>query len=162
MALNRYEVIFIAHSDLSKDEVDKLIDRYKEIVSNFKGMVVKVEKWGMRKLAYRIEKQAKGFYALMDYVGNAAVVNEVERNFKFDDKILRFQTIKKADSVDMKAIEKEISGEKEEAAGEAKPEAASGEAKTEVASTPVEAQDAVAAEASPSDVGEKEQAGGNE
>jgi hypothetical protein len=62
----------------------------------------------------------------------------------------------------MKAIEKEISGEKEEAAGEAKPEAASGEAKTEVASTPVEAQDAVAAEASPSDVGEKEQAGGNE
>jgi len=136
VALNRYEVIFIAHSDLSKDEVDKLIDRYKEIVSNFKGMVVKVEKWGMRKLAYRIEKQAKGFYALMDYVGNAAVVNEVERNFKFDDKILRFQTIKKADSVDMKAIAK--------------------------ASTPVEAQDAVAAEASPSDVGEKEQAGGNE
>ncbi len=120
--MNRYEVIFIAHSDLSKDEIDGLIERYKDIVANFKGTVVKVEKWGVRKLAYRIEKQPKGFYALMDFVGGAATVSEVERNFKFDDKVLKYLTIKKSDSVDMKEIEKEISGMKEEKPEEPKPE----------------------------------------
>jgi small subunit ribosomal protein S6 len=124
ITLNRYEVVFITHSDLSKDEIEGLIDRYKLITSNFKGMVVKVEKWGIRKLAYPIAKQTKGMYCLMDYVGNAAVVNEVERNFKFDDKVLKFQTIKKAESVDLNEIEKEMSGAKEEKAEEVKPEAA--------------------------------------
>ena len=122
--MNRYEVIFIAHSDLSKDDLEGVIERYGEIISNFKGMVVKVEKWGMRKLAYKIQKQPKGLYNLIDFVGDAAVVNEVERNFKFDDKVLRFQTIKKAEAVDLKEIEKEMAGEKEEKPEEVKPETA--------------------------------------
>lgn len=164
--MNRYEVIFITHSDLSKDEVDGLIERYKAIVSNFKGLVVKVEKWGVRKLAYRIEKQAKGFYSLMDFVGNAAVVNELERNFKFDDKVLRYQTIKKADSIDMKEIEKEMSGEKEEVKEEAKPEAAPVAAEVPAGEVPSgeapAAEESGAAVATPSEVSEKDQEGGKE
>ncbi len=153
--MNRYEVIFIAHSDLNKDDLDALIERYREIVSNFKGLVVKVEKWGMRKLAYRIQKQSKGIYNLMDFVGDAAVVNEVERNFKFDDKVLRFQTIKKVDSVDLKEIEKEMAGEKEEAP----------EVKAEAAPVPQEtpvAENAPSAEAPAPEAVEKAEEGGNE
>jgi small subunit ribosomal protein S6 len=155
--LNRYEVIFIAHSDLSKDDLDGLIDRYREIISNFKGMVVKIEKWGMRKLAYKIQKQSKGVYNLIDFVGDAAVVNEMERNFKFDDKVLRFQTIKKADAVDLKEIEKEMSGEKEEKPEDAKPESAVAAASQEVP----EAEKTASAEPA-AGAGEKAEEGGKE
>ncbi len=126
--MNRYEVIFIALSDLPKEEIDVLVERYKQITADFKGLVVKVEKWGVRKLAYPINKQARGAYCLIDYVGTAATVNELERNLKYDDKILRYQTVKKAEKVDMAEIEKEISGVKEEKVEEPQPEAPQPEA----------------------------------
>ena len=160
ITLNRYEVVFIAHSDLSKEDYEGLIDRYQQIVSNFKGIVVKVERWGVRKLSYPISKQIKGAYSLMDYVGNAAVVNEVERNFKFDDKVLRFQTIKKAESVDLTEIEKEMSGAKEEKVEEAKPETtpAPVESPAEIPEVTEEAK----VEAAPSEAGEKQEEGEQE
>ena len=142
--MNRYEVVFITLSDLSKEDTDVLIDRYKQIIANFKGVAVKVEKWGVRKLAYPIRKQTKGMYALIDYVGSAAVVVEVERNFKFDDKVLKFQTIKKEDSVDMAEIEKEMAGEKEKKPEGIKPETEAAQSESAVAETePVEAEAAV-------------------
>jgi small subunit ribosomal protein S6 len=156
--LKRYELIFIALSDLSKDEIDTLIDRYKDIVSRYKGTVVKVEKWGIRKLAYKIEKQGKGFYTLMDFVGDAATVNEVERNFKFDDKVLRFLTIKKADAVNLKEIENEMSGAREEKVEEPKPEPAQSPVQPpEEHASPVEA-----AVGTSSDAEEKAEEGGKE
>ena len=157
--LKRYELIFIALSDLSKDEIDTLIDRYKDIVSRYKGTVVKVEKWGIRKLAYKIEKQGKGFYTLMDFVGDAATVNEVERNFKFDDKVLRFLTIKKADAVNLKEIENEMSGvPREEKVEEPKPEPAQSPVQPpEEHASPVEA-----AVGTSSDAEEKAEEGGKE
>lgn len=156
--MKRYELIFIALSDLSKDEIDTLIDRYKDIVSRYKGTVVKVEKWGIRKLAYKIEKQGKGFYTLMDFVGDAATVNEVERNFKFDDKVLRFLTIKKADAVNLKEIENEMSGAREEKVEEPKPEPAQSPVQPpEEHASPVEA-----AVGTSSDAEEKAEEGGKE
>ncbi|MCX5840503.1 MAG: 30S ribosomal protein S6, partial [Deltaproteobacteria bacterium] len=70
--------------------------------------VIKVEKWGKRKMAYEIKKQIRGFYVLMDLVSDNAVITELERNFKIDEKILKFMTIKKEEDVDLKEIEKEI------------------------------------------------------
>ena len=120
--MNRYEIVIVAVSDLSKDDVDGLIERYSAIIANMKGIVVKVEKWGTRKLAYRIKKQPRGTYVLIDFAGESAAVNELERNLKFDDEVLRFQTIKKADAVTLEEIEKEIAGaKKEEKAPEVKP-----------------------------------------
>ena len=54
-----------------------------------------------------IRKQARGFYILIDYAGISAVVNELERNLKIDDKILKFMTVLKAETVDVEALEKE-------------------------------------------------------
>jgi small subunit ribosomal protein S6 len=123
--MKRYEIVLVALSDLSKDEIDGLIARYGSIIANQKGIVVKTEKWGTRKLAYRIKKQPRGNYILIDFAGDSAAVNELERNLKFDDEVLRFLTIKKADIVDLQEIEKEIAGaRKEEKAPEAKTEAA--------------------------------------
>lgn len=120
--MNRYEIVIVAVSDLSKDGVDSLIERYSAIIASMKGIVVKVEKWGTRKLAYRIKKQPRGTYVLIDFAGESAAVNELERNLKFDDEVLRFQTIKKADAVILEEIEKEIAGaKKEEKTPEVKP-----------------------------------------
>jgi small subunit ribosomal protein S6 len=113
--LRRYETILIAHVDLSEDELSNLITRYGGIVTAQKGILVKVERWGKRRLAYMIKKQARGFYILIDYAGVSAAVNELERNLKIDDKILKFMTVLKADTVDIEALEKEIA----EAAGPA-------------------------------------------
>ena len=108
--MRRYETILIAHVDLSEDELSNLIDRYGGIVTGQKGILVKVERWGKRRLAYLIRKQARGFYILIDYAGVSAVVNELERNLKIDDKILKFMTVLKADTVDPEALEQEIAG----------------------------------------------------
>lgn len=123
--MKRYEIVLVALSDLSKDEIDGLIARYGSLIASQKGIVIKSEKWGTRKLAYRIKKQPRGSYILIDFVGENAVVSELERNLKFDDEVLRFLTIKKADTVDLQEIEKEMAGaKKEEKAPEVKPEVA--------------------------------------
>jgi small subunit ribosomal protein S6 len=106
--LRRYETILIAHVDLSEDELSGLITRYGGIVTAQKGILVKVERWGKRRLAYMIGKQARGFYILIDYAGVSEMVNELERNLKIDDKILKFMTVLKAEKVDREALEKEI------------------------------------------------------
>jgi small subunit ribosomal protein S6 len=116
--LRRYETILIAHVDLSEDELSSLITRYGGIVTGQKGILIKVERWGKRRLAYMIRKQARGFYILIDYAGISAVVNELERNLKIDDKILKFMTVLKVEAVDIEALEKEIA----EAAGTGKEE----------------------------------------
>jgi small subunit ribosomal protein S6 len=106
--LRRYETILIAHVDLSEDELTSLITRYSGIITGQKGITAKVERWGKRRLAYLIRKQARGFYILIDYAGDSAVVNELERNLKIDDKVLKFMTVLKAETVDREALEKEI------------------------------------------------------
>jgi len=108
--LRRYETIFIIPADLTEDEINALIERYQSIITKNKGMVIKVEKWGKRKMAYEIKKQIRGFYVLMDLVSDNAVITELERNFKIDEKILKFMTIKKEDAVDLKEIEKRDCG----------------------------------------------------
>lgn len=106
--MRRYETILVAHVDLSEDELTTLIDRYSAVVKGQKGIPVKVERWGKRRLAYLIKKQARGFYILIDFAGESAVVNELERNLKIDDKILKFMTVLKDDTVDAGALQKEI------------------------------------------------------
>lgn len=106
--MRRYETILITPADLPEDDLAGLIARYGAIVTAQKGILVKIERWGKRKLAYLIRKQARGFYILIDFAGESAVVNELERNFKIDEKILKFMTIQKVEKVDPAALEKEL------------------------------------------------------
>lgn len=106
--MRRYETILIADVNLSNDEHQVLVERYKTVITDSKGIIVKTEEWGKRKLAYEINKQSRGNYVLIDYVSNTGAISELERNLKIDDKVLKFLTVKKNDSVDMQEIEKEI------------------------------------------------------
>ena len=109
--MKRYETLFIVQIDLPADEINSIIDRYKAIVTALKGTMIKAEKWGKRKLAYEIRKQSNGFYVLLDFAGKSAIIDELERNLKIDDKVLKFMTIMKNRNVDLAATEKEIQGE---------------------------------------------------
>jgi small subunit ribosomal protein S6 len=105
--LKRYETLFIVQVDLPTDELNSLVERYGAIVTALKGTIIKVEKWGKRKLAYEIKKQSNGYYVLIDFAGKSTINDELERNFKIDDKILKFMTIMRDDNVDLATIEKE-------------------------------------------------------
>jgi len=106
--LRKYETILIANADLRDDEQTALIARYSGIVTGQKGILIKGDCWGKRKRAYVIKKQTRGIYILLEYAGAGAVVDELERNLKIDDRILKFMTILKEEGIDPVALEKEL------------------------------------------------------
>ena len=67
--MKRYETLFIVQSELPSEDITAIIERYSKIITDMKGTVLKVERWGKRKLAYLIRKQARGFYILIDFAG---------------------------------------------------------------------------------------------
>ncbi len=121
--MRRYENVFIAHADLSDDDMGEKIKRYGTIITDGKGIVVRIEKWGKKKLAYEIEKQSRGYYILIDFVAPSATVSELERNLRIDDKILKFMTVVKEDHVDMQQLEQEIAAAVEKDAAKTLPAA---------------------------------------
>ena len=106
--MKRYEVIAIVKSDLPDDDITTLIERIQKIITKRKGLIVKIDKWGKRRLAYEISKQKDGYYFLIDLVGDGSIVDEIERNYKIDDRILKFITIKKEGAVTSEGIDQEI------------------------------------------------------
>ena len=113
--MNRYDLVFITLADLPNEEIDAIVERYTSIAKNMKGTVIRVNRWGKRKLAYLIGKQSRGYYVMMDFAGTGSIVSELERNLKFDEKIIKYMTVKQADSITPEEIEKEISGVSTEA-----------------------------------------------
>ncbi|OGP67191.1 MAG: 30S ribosomal protein S6 [Deltaproteobacteria bacterium RBG_16_44_11] len=106
--MKRYEVIAIVKSDLPDDDITSLIERIEKIITKRKGLIVKIDKWGKRRLAYEINKQKDGYYFFIDLVGDGPIIDEIERNYKIDDRILKFITIKKDGAVTSEGIDQEI------------------------------------------------------
>lgn len=106
--MKRYEVVAIVKTDLAEDDLIAIIERSQTIINDRKGVIAKVEKWGKRRLAYEIKKQKDGFYFLIDFAGDGPIVDEIERNFKIDDRILKFMTAKKEGAVTREGMEKEV------------------------------------------------------
>jgi len=88
-----YEHVFIARQDLSEPQVNTLRDDLKKILSDNKGKVTKEEYWGLRTLAYKIKKNKKGHYVLMNIDAPSAAVQEMERLIRHNDDILRHLTV---------------------------------------------------------------------
>ena len=122
--MQRYEVIAIVLANVSDEDITALIERSQTIITDRKGVVAKIDKWGKRHLAYEIKKQKDGYYFLIDFAGNGPIVAEIERNYKIDDRILKFITVKKEGASTREGIEQEV------AAAEAKRTQASVESGT--------------------------------
>lgn len=89
-----YENVFIARQDLSTAQVDALADQFTAIIKDKGGDVKKRESWGLRNLAFRIRKNRKGHYVLMNIDAPPAAIQEVERNMGLNEDVIRFLTIK--------------------------------------------------------------------
>lgn len=88
-----YETLFIIHP-AQGGRVKELIDRFKKTIEGLEGTVIHVEEWGLRDLAYQIQKQSKGHYILFQYQSSARAVEELERNMKLTDGVLRYLTVR--------------------------------------------------------------------
>ncbi len=114
--MRRYETVWVVNGDLPDEDVKAAIDKFTKIINGTSGTVVNVEEWGRRKLAYKIGNTLRGAYLLVDFAGMPATVKEMERNFRIDDRVIRYLTTKKSDHVDLAALEAEIAAKAQEAA----------------------------------------------
>ena len=88
-----YETLFVVHPEKGP-RMKEFIERFKKVIEGQDGSVTDVNEWGARDLAYRIEKQARGYYTLIRYNGTGRAVEELERNLKLTDGILRYLTVR--------------------------------------------------------------------
>jgi small subunit ribosomal protein S6 len=107
--MRRYETIVIVDPDLGDDDRTSLFNRIKEIIPQQQGVFINEDLWGTKKLAYEIKKRPRGYYARFDYCGMGPVVDEIERFFRIDDRVLKYLTVQLADEADPEAILAEMS-----------------------------------------------------
>ena len=88
-----YEHVFLARQDVSAQQVDALVEQYKGVLESLGGKVGRVENWGLKSLTYRIKKNRKAHYVLMDIDAPAPAVHEVERQMRINEDVLRYMTI---------------------------------------------------------------------
>jgi small subunit ribosomal protein S6 len=138
--MRRYETVWVVNGDLPDEEIKATIDKFSKVITGQGGTLVSVEEWGRRKLAYKIEGTFRGCYIIADFAGLPATVKELERNFRIDDRIIRYLTTKKSDQVDLAALEAEIAAKAQDAAARVKAEAekAAAAAAAAAAATPPE------------------------
>jgi small subunit ribosomal protein S6 len=89
-----YEHIFMARQDVSSQQVDTLVDQFKQIVEQAGGKVAKVEPWGLKSLSYRVQKNRKAHFTLMNLDAPASAVAEIERQERLNEDVIRFLTIR--------------------------------------------------------------------
>ena len=103
--MRRYEILFIASPDNSDEDLKSVATKFQDLVTGMDGVVKSYDEQGSKRLAYSVKKQNKGYYVLMDFVGSADIVAEIERNMRLDDRILKYLTVKLEDKVDPESIE---------------------------------------------------------
>jgi small subunit ribosomal protein S6 len=89
-----YENVFIARQDISAAQVEALADGFTTLVTEHGGQVSKREYWGLRNIAYRIKKNRKGHYVLLNLDAPPAAVNELERNMRINEDVIRYLTVR--------------------------------------------------------------------
>ena len=89
-----YEDTLIAKQDLQKSELQKIKDKYSEIIENNSGKVIKIEEWGLLNLARKIKKYKKAFYIHYKFEGNKETLNEINKKIKIDGSIIRHLLVK--------------------------------------------------------------------
>ncbi|MBO6757055.1 MAG: 30S ribosomal protein S6 [Roseibium sp.] len=89
-----YEHVFLARQDVSAQQVEQLVEQYKGLIETGGGQIGKIENWGLRSLAYRIKKNRKAHYTLMNIDAPHAAIAEMERQMGLSEDVLRFMTFK--------------------------------------------------------------------
>ena len=89
-----YEELFILKPDTAEEDVDQVIEQVRQVITAQNGVVDKVDKWGVRKLAYRVQKLNEGFFVLVQFTSTPETVKELERRLRVSDFVLKFLTVR--------------------------------------------------------------------
>ena len=92
--LNQYETVFICTPVLSEPQVKEAVNKFKDIIASNGGELIHEEDWGMKKLAYPIQKKSTGFFTLFEFKADPSLIAKVETDFRRDERIIRFMTVK--------------------------------------------------------------------
>src|SRR6476646_3235477 len=89
-----YEELFILKPDAPEEEADAFVGQIKDLITNGKGTIEKADKWGTRKLAYRVQKYNEGVYVLIQFTSTPELVKEIERRMRVTDMVIKFITVR--------------------------------------------------------------------
>ncbi len=92
--LNSYETVFIANPVLSGQQMKEAVKKFKTVITDNGGKIIHEEDWGLRKLAYTIQKKSTGFYYLIEFQAEGDLINKLETEYRRDERIMRFLTFK--------------------------------------------------------------------
>ena len=94
--MRTYEILFIIRPDLPEEEIEGLVEPLKSVVMGAGGAVDKVDKWGKRRLAYRVGKYREGYYVLLQFSTSnpAETIRELERRLRVSDSVVKFLTVR--------------------------------------------------------------------
>jgi len=112
-----YEELFVVKPDATEEEIDQVIEQVQNVIVSGGGAVDKVDKWGVRKLAYRVLKQNEGYYVLLQFSAGPESIKEIERRLRVSDLVLKFITVR----IDEKLKKVEKRKKKREARAARKP-----------------------------------------
>lgn len=101
--MRKLETLLLLSPELAAEERQSLVDSFSAIIEREGGKVELVDDWGLRDLAYAVNKKTRGYYVRLEYVGPGALVAELERNIRITDGVYKFVTVRLAD----KAVEEE-------------------------------------------------------
>ncbi len=104
--MRKYETIYILQPDLNDDDIKVVADRVQEVIASFKGDFHRLEDWGIRKLAYPINKCVRGRYLYLRYDGGRELIAELERRLRLNEKVLRFQSVNITNQPEKPVVEK--------------------------------------------------------
>ncbi len=92
--MNQYETVFILTPVLSDEQMKETVAKFRGILTDKGAEIVNEETWGLKKMAYAIEKKSTGFYCLLEFKAEPDVIKMLETGFRRDEKVIRFQTVK--------------------------------------------------------------------
>lgn len=122
--MRRYETIFIIDNDLSEEGRSPILEKLEDLIQQYNGLQVMADEWGTKKLAYEIKKKVRGYYVCLDYCGSGPLVDEIERFFRIDDRVLKYMTVVLDKDVDIENVKEEIAKAEEAKAAQARAEEA--------------------------------------
>ena len=92
--MNQYETVFILTPVLCDDQMKETVAKFKKLLTDNGAEILNEETWGLKKLAYAIQKKSTGFYCLLEFKGEPTIVKTLETGFRRDEKVIRYQTVR--------------------------------------------------------------------
>ena len=91
--MNQYETVFILTPVLSDEQMKETVAKFKKLLTDKGAEIVNEEAWGLKKMAYQIQKKTSGFYCLFEFKGEPTIVNKLETGYRRDEKVIRYITV---------------------------------------------------------------------